>query len=45
MLAERSAAELTGREPDRTSDRSMLVLQYLMAGVSLVAVLLLAGVH
>lgn len=45
MLAERSVTELTRREPDRTTDHAMLVLQYLMAGISLVAAILLAGAH
>ncbi len=45
MLAERSAAELTRREPDRMADRSMLVMQYLIAGIALVGAFLLAGVH
>ncbi len=45
MLAERSAAELTTPERGHTTDRSMLVLQYVIAGVSLAAAILLAGVH
>jgi len=43
MLAESPTTDL---EPaDRTSDRSMLVLQYLMAIIAVVAALLLAGVR
>jgi hypothetical protein len=43
MLAESRATDL---EPvDRTADRSMLVLQYLMATIAVVAAILLAGVR
>lgn len=44
MLAEHTATDLVGREPDLSTDRSMLVLQYVMAAIALVAALLLAGV-
>lgn len=45
MLAERSTLELVSDEPAVARDRSMLVLQYLMAGVALAAALLLTGVR
>lgn len=43
MLAEPRATDL--ESTDRTSDRSMLVLQYLMATIAVVAAILLAGVR
>jgi hypothetical protein len=45
MLARRPTTDLLEDEPQVTHDRSMLILQYLMAGVAVVAALLLAGVR
>lgn len=45
MLAERPSTDLTNDESADAHDRSMLVMQYLMAGVALVAAFLLAGVR
>jgi hypothetical protein len=45
MLAERPSSDVLHDEPPVAHDRSMLVLQYLMAAAALVAALLLAGVR
>jgi hypothetical protein len=45
MLARPPTSDLLEDDPDVTHDRSMLVLQYLMAGVAVLAALLLAGVR
>ena len=42
-MLERSASELTRDEPEGALDRSMLLLQYLLAAVALAAALLLTG--
>lgn len=44
MLAERTATDLAGDDADAVIDHSMLVLQYLLAAIALVAALLLTGV-
>lgn len=45
MLAERPATDLALPQADRTADRGMLILQYAMAVVAMVAAFLLAGVN
>lgn len=45
MLAERSPLDMVSDEPAVARDRSMLVMQYLMAAVALIAAFLLTGVR
>lgn len=45
MLAERPATDLAGDDPTLVVDRSMVVLQYALAAIALLAALLLTGVR
>lgn len=45
MVGEGLATEIPFEAPDPVSDRSMLILQYVMAGIALAAALLLGAVH
>jgi hypothetical protein len=45
MLAERPATDLAADHPRLVVDRSMLVLQYALAVIALLAALLLTGVR
>ena len=45
MIAERPAADQAMEAHPRSSDRSMLVLQYGLAAVAALAAFLLAGLH
>ncbi|MGK2851640.1 MAG: hypothetical protein ACSLFN_12105 [Candidatus Limnocylindrales bacterium] len=45
MVGERLATEIPFEAPDPVSDRSMLILQYVMAGIALAVALLLGAIH
>lgn len=45
MVGEGLATEVSHEAPESASDRSMLILQYVLAGISLAAALLLGAIH
>lgn len=45
MIGEGLATERPFDAPDPVADRSMLILQYVMAGIALAAALLLGAIH
>lgn len=45
VVGEGLATEVPLAAPDPVSDRSMLILQYALAGIALAAALLLGGIH
>lgn len=45
MVGERLATEVTFEAPEPVSDRSMLIVQYVLAGIAVAAALLLGAIN